>query len=114
MPKTFDAIYIGIRGTVLALDRATGKEIWRAGLKGMDFVNVVVDGDKIIATTKGEMFCIDAATGQILWNNELRGLGRGLVSVATAGTQSGTVLPLAEKKRRDDAAAAAAAVSATS
>ena len=39
-------IYIGIAGTVVALDRATGAEVWRSDLKGNDFVNVALqDGD---------------------------------------------------------------------
>jgi outer membrane protein assembly factor BamB len=48
MIKSCEAIYIGIRGTVVALDRASGAEIWRADLKGSDFVNVVLDGDRVL------------------------------------------------------------------
>jgi outer membrane protein assembly factor BamB len=86
MPESRDAIYIGIRGTVLALDRSRGVEIWRADLKGSDFVNVVLDGDRVLAATKGEVFCLDSTTGKILWNNELKGLGRGLMTVVTANS----------------------------
>jgi len=113
MPKSRDAIYVGLAGTVLALDRATGAEIWRAGLKGADFVNVVLDGDRVLAATKGELFCLDSTTGQILWNNGLRGLGRGLMTVATANSPYGSAMPGVDKKRRDDEAAAGAAVAAT-
>jgi hypothetical protein len=35
-------IYIGIAGTVVALDRATRTEVWRSDLKGNDFVNVAL------------------------------------------------------------------------
>jgi outer membrane protein assembly factor BamB len=114
MPENRDAIYIGIAGTVLALDRGTGAEIWHAGLKGTDFVNVVLDGDRVLAATKGELFCVDASTGRILWNNELRGFGRGLMTVATANSPFGSVVPNADKKRRDEEAAASATVIATS
>jgi hypothetical protein len=39
-------IFIGMAGTVVALDRATGTEVWRSELKGNDFVNVALqDGD---------------------------------------------------------------------
>ena len=72
------AIFLGLRGTVVALDRATGQEIWRASLKGADFVNILVDGDLVTATTKGEAFGLDRATGQLLWHNKLPGLGMGL------------------------------------
>ena len=37
-------VFIGIKGTVLALDRATGQEVWRSKLKGASFVNVILDG----------------------------------------------------------------------
>jgi hypothetical protein len=39
-------------------------------------------------------------------------LGRGLVTVATANSQLGSVVPSAEKKRRDQEAAAAASTAA--
>jgi outer membrane protein assembly factor BamB len=108
MAKSRDAIYIGIRGTVLALDRSTGAEIWRAELKRADFVNVVLDGDRILAATSGELFCLDSTTGKILWNNGLKGLGHGLITVASANAPCGSVAPNATQKQRDDAAAAAA------
>ena len=44
-------VFIGIKGTVLALDRATGQGMWRSKLKGAEFVNVVLqDGDLFAAT----------------------------------------------------------------
>jgi outer membrane protein assembly factor BamB len=110
MPESRDVIYVGIAGAVLALDRGSGDEIWRAGLKGTDFVNIVLDDDRVLAATKGELFCLDATTGRILWNNELRGLGRGLMTVATANAPFGSVVPGMDKKRRDDEAAAGGAV----
>jgi outer membrane protein assembly factor BamB len=108
MPESRDAIYIGIRGTVLALDRSRGVEIWRADLKGSDFVNVVLYGDRVLAATKGEVFCLDSTTGKILWNNELKGLGRGLMTMVTVNSPMGSIVPSVEKKRRDDQAAAGA------
>ena len=40
--KKREAVYVGIRGTVLALDSSNGTEMWRSDLKQGDFVNVVV------------------------------------------------------------------------
>jgi len=105
-------IYIGIRGTVLALDRATGQTAWQANLIGADFVNVVQDNGELYAATKGEVFRLDPSSGEIRWHNKLPGMGRGLVTFAGAeGQQS---LPIREKQRRDEEAAAAGAVVATS
>jgi outer membrane protein assembly factor BamB len=107
-------IFVGIHGDVLALDRATGQQIWKTELKGSDFVNVMLDDDRVIAATKGEVFCLDPATGQLLWHNELPGSGWGLVTIATASGSSGAMPPFREKQRRDEAASTAATVAATS
>jgi len=40
--KTSDLVFIGIKASVVALDRATGQQVWATHLKGSDFVNVVV------------------------------------------------------------------------
>jgi outer membrane protein assembly factor BamB len=106
MPAS-NLLYLGVRGTVLALDRATGQEVWRTRLKGADFVNVaLVDGD-LYAAARGELFCLDCTTGELRWQNPLKGLGLGLVSIAAPGGQAVLVQ---EKKRRDQSEAAAAAV----
>ena len=34
--------FIGIKGSVVALNRFTGQQVWTTYLKGSDFVNVVV------------------------------------------------------------------------
>ncbi len=104
------AVYVGIKGCVLALDRATGTEIWRAALKGSDFVNVTASGGDLLATTRGEIYCLDSATGHVHWHNPLRGLGFGLCTVAPA---EGLQTPVAAAKRRRDEAAAASAAAAS-
>jgi len=99
-------IYIGIRGSVLALDRATGQTMWQADLTGRDFVNVVLDNGELYAATKGEIFRLDPSSGEIRWNNKLPGMGRGLVTFA--GAEGQQILPIREKQHRDEQAAAAA------
>ena len=103
------SIFLGVHGEVIALDRATGQELWHTKLAGGDFVNLLLDQDRIIATTKGKAFCVDAATGQLLWQNDLPGLGLGLISIATA-SGSTSLGPLSQKRRQDEAAATAAIV----
>jgi outer membrane protein assembly factor BamB len=107
------AIFIGIHGDVIALDRGTGEQLWKTNLKGGDFVNVLLDGDRVLAATKGEIFCLDAATGQVLWHNELPGAGWGVVTIATASGSSSPLPPIREKQRRDEAASTAAVVAST-
>ena len=105
MAKT--SVFIGIKGTVLALDRATGQEVWRSKLKGSSFVNIILDGGELYATTQGEVFRLDPTSGAIRWNNPLPGLGHGLITVATSANQQ--AITMREKQRQDEAAAAAAA-----
>jgi outer membrane protein assembly factor BamB len=104
MPQT-SLLFIGVKGTVLALDRATGKNVWESRLRGSDFVNIVLEGGALYAATQGELFSLDPATGQIRWHNRLNGFGRGLISIA-GERQS---VALREKRRRDDEASAIAA-----
>jgi glucose dehydrogenase len=101
-------IHVGIKGSVVALDRKTGAIVWATPLKGSDFVNLLVEGDRIYATTYGEIFCLDARTGERQWHNLLKGYGRGLATMALEdGLRAGVAAALAEKRRRDEQAAAA-------
>jgi outer membrane protein assembly factor BamB len=106
--KISEMIFTGIKGSVVALDRATGKQVWVARLKSYDFVTVMVDEGKVYAACCGEVFCLDPQTGAILWHNSLKGFGTGIVSLATATAQSTESTLLAQKRRRDQQAAAAA------
>jgi outer membrane protein assembly factor BamB len=98
-------VFIGIGGTVLALDRATGEEVWRTPLKGSDFVNVALDGGQLLASARGEVYCLDPATGEILWSNPLKGLGWGLVSF-TSPSITNSAACLSEEHRRQQSQAA--------
>jgi len=103
-------LYIGIRDTVIALNRESGNEVWRAQLRSSDFVNVLWDGDALFAANRGEVWRLDPTSGGVLWHNELKGLGRGLLSLASSRAASaGGDVEVAEEKRRRDAAERAAA-----
>ena len=105
--KTAQLVFIGIKGSVVALDRATGEQVWATRIKGYDFVNVVLDGGSIFATCCGEIFCLDPLTGIMMWHNLLKGFGTGLASIATDnGARSRLAAVLAEKQRRDQTSAA--------
>jgi outer membrane protein assembly factor BamB len=98
-------IYLGIKGSVIALDAATGQQAWVQKLKGSDFVNVGLVGDVVLATTHGEIFGIDAQSGAIRWHDPLKGYGWGLVTMAGADLDANPLVALAEKRRRDEQAA---------
>ncbi len=101
-------IYLGVKGSVMAVDSSTGQQVWLTQLKGTEFVNVVLDGDNLYATTRGEIFCLDPQGGGIRWHNPLRGYGWGLITVAGEGIAQSATVTNAEKRRRDQQQAAAA------
>ena len=95
----------------MALDRATGTQIWATALKGTDFVNVVLSAGELYAAARGELFCLDQSTGHIRWRNPLKGFGYGLMTIAMAGVTSDQT-SVVQKRQKDKEAAAAAAASA--
>jgi len=103
-----EMVYIGIKGTVVALDSMTGDEVWRRELTGSNFVTVTQDETNVYAAANGEIFCMDKVTRTPRWHNPLKGLGTGLVTIASTIRSSSTdVPPLAQKHREDEAAASA-------
>src|SRR3974390_653564 len=105
-------IYLGVKGSVVAIDSATGQIVWSTTLNAADFVNVVLEGDNLFATTRGEIFCLDPKGGGIRWHNPLKGYGLGLITIAGEGIPQNAVLG-AEKTRRDQEQASAAAAAST-
>jgi len=105
--KSSELVFVGIKGSVVALNRATGQPVWATRLKGSDFVNVVLQEGAILASSYGEIYCLDPITGRTLWQNPLKGFGTGLATIATDN-----VTALAAKRRRDEEAASAAAITA--
>jgi hypothetical protein len=109
--KTSQLVFVGIKGSVVALDCATGQQVWATALKGSDFVNVVLHDGAVLASCQGEIFCLDPLTGILRWHNPLKGFGRGSATIATEHWPAGAKpLALAERRRRDEQAAAAGAV----
>lgn len=85
-------VYIGIKTSVIALDRKTGEIRWSvklpvkyAGSSTSGLANVWCDGDALFASLAGEIFCLEAKSGAIIWQNQLKKMGTGFVSIATEG-----------------------------
>jgi len=112
--KTSDLVFIGIKGSVVALNCATGEQIWATHLKGSDFVNLVLEDRAVLASCCGEIFCLDPFTGNARWHNPLKGFGRGLATIATTQNPGTGATPvLVEKRRRDEEAASSAVAAST-
>jgi outer membrane protein assembly factor BamB len=97
-------LFIGVGGHAVAIDRATGTELWRRKLKTTSFCTVHFDGQYLFAGASGQLFCLDPATGEIRWRNELPRLGMGIVAFEASALE---VIASAKAAR----AAAAAATS---
>ena len=107
-------LYVGIKTSVIALDRKTGEITWSVklpvkypGSTVSGLANVWCDADALFASCAGEVFCLDPKSGAILWHNLLKKMGTGFVGIATErGTAGGTAIGAG-------AAAAAAAAAAS-
>ena len=98
-----ERVYIGLGGHAVAIDVASGNEVWRTKLKGADFVTVSLAGPRLLAGAGGELFCLDIADGTIVWRNKLKGLGMGPLAFTSTDD---AVLEAALTNRRRAAAAA--------
>jgi PQQ-like domain len=70
-------VFVGLNGYALALDRNTGEIVWSNSEMHSGYVTLLLDGDRLIASTNGYMYCLDPLTGKVLWHNPLRGYGVG-------------------------------------
>jgi outer membrane protein assembly factor BamB len=70
-------IFVGLNGYALALDRDTGEIVWTNREMKSGYVTLLLDGDRLIASTNGYIFCLNPLTGAILWHNPLKGYGMG-------------------------------------
>ncbi len=102
-------VIIGVGGHIVALDAASGTEIWRTKLKGRDIVTVHIVGDRIFAGAGGELFCLDGDSGTILWRNKLKGLGLGLVAFDGCDSTAAGARIVAQRRAAAAAGGAAAA-----
>jgi outer membrane protein assembly factor BamB len=102
-------IFVGLNGYALAIHRDTGEIAWSNDQMKSGYVTLLLDGDRLIASTNGYIFCLDPLTGEIQWNNPLKGYGMGAPTamVSVRGQSSELIIQQA-------AAAAAAAAAASS
>lgn len=103
-------IFVGLNGYALALDRDTGEIVWSNKQMKSGYVTLLLDGDRLIASTNGYIYCLDPLTGAIRWHNPLKGFGMGAPTslVSVRGQISDVVL---EQAAAAIAAASAAAAS---
>ena len=78
-------IYVGIRGSVVAVRKPGGEIAWSTRLrKGSSLVPILVEGNRLYAVSGGELSCLDASSGKLVWHNPLRGFGMGFAALGSA------------------------------
>ena len=105
-----NVVYLGVKGSVVAIDKRTGRELWRTHLNGSSLTTLMVDEDVILAYTRGHLYGINPESGRQIWHNKLPGLGHGFAALAMRGAAGQDVSSQAQQAQ---AAAAAAAVAAS-
>lgn len=98
MASSKDKVFIGVGGHAVAIDAATGEEVWRTKLKGNAMTTVWLANEQLFAGCAGELFKVDPATGSILWHNKLKGLGLGLVAFPASVDAAAAAAAAAQKR----------------
>ncbi len=85
-------IFVGLNGYAVALHRDTGEIVWSNNAMKSGYVTLLLDGDRLIASTNGYIYCLDPLTGESLWNNPLTGYGTHPTALVSVRGQSSQVL----------------------
>ncbi len=99
-----DLLYAAVGRTVLALDRFTGRPVWRVKLPrllGGSISMVLPYGREVYVGRGGYVYCLDRHTGGVLWERGLGGSGN--LTLMSMGAGDG------EMQQASAVAAAAAA-----
>lgn len=106
-----EKLFLGIKGYLVCLDKATGDKQWETKLKSTSGVtNLLFEDDKVFAYSGGHLFCVDAKSGKVLWENKLDGYGYGPCIIASENQNSALI---ASQLQAQQAAAAASVVAVT-
>ncbi|MBW3564032.1 MAG: PQQ-like beta-propeller repeat protein [Acidobacteria bacterium] len=85
-------IIIGIKGHVVSIEPATGRELWRRKIRSSSIATVRHLGDRVWVGTRGEVIAIGISTGSVLWENPLKGTGYGAIFFADTGRDDSDVI----------------------
>ncbi len=95
-----DFSFVGFHSRVAALDRETGRLIWKWKCpKGSGYVSILMNDDRLIVSVQGYTYCLDPLSGQQIWFSELSGLGVGGTTRASA--RGGNTTPLVHSAKQD-------------
>lgn len=104
-----DLLFVGFNGRVVALERRSGELLWewKCPKPIRQMVAVLVQGDRVYASSAGYTYCHDGLSGEQIWSNPLKGMGTGVPCLATAESGSSGAFLLHAQTMTDHQAAAA-------
>ena len=92
MPSVEQLVFVGLNGWVAALDRDSGEIVWYCSELDSGYTTLLLDGDRLIASTNGYLYCLDPQNGKVVWKNPMTGYGTGIAHLVSVRGQSGQVL----------------------
>jgi outer membrane protein assembly factor BamB len=103
-----DVLFVGTGRWIAALDRGTGRPVWRVKLPrwfSSGPVTILAEGGQVFVGRGGYVYCLDSENGQVLWE---RGIGSASDSVlmAVPGLSSDNAAVAAHAAAQQSAAAA--------
>jgi outer membrane protein assembly factor BamB len=107
-------IFIGLNRYVVALHRDTGEIVWSNNQLHDGAVTLLLDGDRLIASSNGYIYCLNPHTGKILWHNPMKGYGRAAPTALASVRGQVNVALIEELVAQQQAAAASSAAAAAS
>lgn len=107
-------VFVGLNGYAVALDRDMGDIVWSNDRMHSGYVTLLLDGDRLIASTNGYIYCLDPLTGAIQWHNPMSGYGAGAPTALVSVRGQWNQVLTHEAASQAAASASAAAVSAGS
>ena len=87
--------FLGATGEMVALDLATGRQMWAARLRQMPLGGATVAGDLVFTTTfTGQVMALARADGSIVWSAQLPAGSNSTLAIAGDTLIAGAGIPL--------------------
>jgi len=79
-------LFAGTHGHVVAIDKASGKTVWKTKLPDSSYqvVSILYEDGSVFCAARGFVYALDPDDGRFLWTNDLPGLRHGIVVLNTA------------------------------
>jgi hypothetical protein len=90
MSEQPELLFAGVGRTVAAMDRFTGRPVWRVKLPrilGGNITMVLPHANELYVGRGGYVYCLDQGTGSVLWERGMNASG-GMLVMAVSGADA--------------------------